>query len=1427
MSQDLASLFIKIDSTGVIAAVKDLDKLEGGSRKAETATQSLTATFDKMKTAMQALAASWAVVQLAQYTREIVQAQVAWERMNVSMEAASGSMVKAKQNMAFVQAESQRLGLSLETQSKAFIKLMAAAQGTSLQGEGARKIFSAVATASTALQLSADETSGALYAIGQMMSKGTVQAEELRGQLGERLPGAFQVAARAMGVTTQGLGKMLEQGQVFSEDFLPKFAAALNEQYAGSVEKASKSTSAQIERMKTAIFQAKVAIGEAFRSSTLEGLKTATDTFKKLQDVMESPEADRALKELASSFSTLVKQIGNDLPGALNNTVTTISTLINLFNSLPSGAVGAAGAGIVGRMVFGGSAGAIIASVVMLNSMLDTLNKRTETHLQRLQSLQSNIRNMTDVVMGKKDWNTGASKIGEVTVPEAAPLDPSNLNFILEQLGNTEAIAEASKIINQKALDKAKKAEADWLKDKQKARLEYWELVAKDEEEANKLTSKRLIEKWEEEEKWRQDSLKATGDYWESLAKEQADADKEEVKRLLAKWDDEKNTPQKAADEMAKQAQLYKDLGGLEDEYRAKKLQWIELEAKAREKAYGKDFDAAKWIAQQKQKMNEEVSLRDIADREAAFSSMASNFDKMAQLYAEDSSARQALSNLSKAATLAEMGVLVQKNLMIAVGAVANQGNGEPYTAFGRIAAMVAVMAGVLGMAGIAFGGGGGGGASFRPSMTGTTLGTAAGTESESISNTYKILEDTYDLQKTNLVGMYSSMRELNTTMKELAVSAFKLGGVMTSTTGSVYSRVTSAGYKFGETTAGGAAAGGANATGYKEEIGYGIPGATYAGGYFQSLTSTVAAPKQFSETMALLSKNIIDVAVKFGAVQTTVENIKIAAGTLDVTGLSYEDALKRTNAFFSGIADTLVSKIPELKSLVDIYGAGLEAPYETIMRLYNDLQSVTNILEMTGQSFNAIATSITIPFPWIGQITLSVETLQEAKIRITESLIEIAGGLDKLTEAANTYYDKFFTDVEKQDRIGKNITAALGFAPTTREDYRSRVEGLDLSNPADQEQYVRMMEWSSLASDFFDVIEEGMPKVKTAADILAELNDLNERHNQLGKTQVQLNQMWIDSLDVSNQALGRHIIDEEQRLSLQDEYNQLTMTSAELRALERNEIEVSNRALWDSIQAIKDRKIALQEEVAAQKTIVDTFKGYVDKLKSARESMQMEGSTFARQQETSAQLAFDVVLSQAKLGDFSGIGSLDRSLSTMTGAANSTAGFSTRQEYEANYWKTYNAIAELEALTGTQLSIEERTLNTLQSQLDVLNNIATNIAVIAGAGGTAVLSPNPVSLATGMDYIPMDNFSANLHEGEAVLNRKAASAWRGGADSGELAQAIKELKEEVNVIGSAIAKNTQKSSKIFDRWDQDGLPPDRDGIIAKWDTAGIPATRP
>src|SRR5690606_20127337 len=68
-------------------------------------------------------------------------------------------------------------------------------------------------------------------ALEQMISKGKVTTEELRRQLGERLPGAFGIMANALGVTLPQLDKMLKKGEVLSKDALPKFAAALEKAY--------------------------------------------------------------------------------------------------------------------------------------------------------------------------------------------------------------------------------------------------------------------------------------------------------------------------------------------------------------------------------------------------------------------------------------------------------------------------------------------------------------------------------------------------------------------------------------------------------------------------------------------------------------------------------------------------------------------------------------------------------------------------------------------------------------------------------------------------------------------------------------------------------------------------------------------------------------------------------------------------------------------------------------------------------------------------------------------------------------------------------------------------------------------------------------------------------------------------------------------
>lgn len=159
--------------------------------------------------------------------KAFVDANVEVERFTRGVTAITGSGESATRELQYLRDVSERLGLSVRDTSSAYVGFLASVKGTSLEGAQARQVFEAVVGAMSALGKSSADTEGALTAIQQIISKGKVSAEELRGQLGERLPGAFQIAARAIGVTTSELDKMLEQGQVISTDFLPKFAAEL------------------------------------------------------------------------------------------------------------------------------------------------------------------------------------------------------------------------------------------------------------------------------------------------------------------------------------------------------------------------------------------------------------------------------------------------------------------------------------------------------------------------------------------------------------------------------------------------------------------------------------------------------------------------------------------------------------------------------------------------------------------------------------------------------------------------------------------------------------------------------------------------------------------------------------------------------------------------------------------------------------------------------------------------------------------------------------------------------------------------------------------------------------------------------------------------------------------------------------------------
>lgn len=126
---------------------------------------------------------------------------------------------------------SDSYGLNLIKLRGEYLRYTAAASASTLSLRDQELVFESVAKASSTLGLSTEEQSRAFTALQQIMSKGKVSAEELKGQLGDALPGAVNIMARALGVGVGELSKMLEQGQVLADEALPKFAIELQKAY--------------------------------------------------------------------------------------------------------------------------------------------------------------------------------------------------------------------------------------------------------------------------------------------------------------------------------------------------------------------------------------------------------------------------------------------------------------------------------------------------------------------------------------------------------------------------------------------------------------------------------------------------------------------------------------------------------------------------------------------------------------------------------------------------------------------------------------------------------------------------------------------------------------------------------------------------------------------------------------------------------------------------------------------------------------------------------------------------------------------------------------------------------------------------------------------------------------------------------------------
>lgn len=189
-----------------------------------------------------------------------VQTITSAESLSRSFEQIFGSAARAREELDFIRSTADRLGLENLELARSYQSLSAATKGTTLEGEATRQVFEAVSRAMSTLGKGSADTNRALTAIAQIASKGTASMEELRGQLGEALPGALQAAADGAGLTVAQLVEMVSSGQVLSGDILPALTKGLNNLYAKAAP--PQTIISEWARFKNVLADTAIALGE-------------------------------------------------------------------------------------------------------------------------------------------------------------------------------------------------------------------------------------------------------------------------------------------------------------------------------------------------------------------------------------------------------------------------------------------------------------------------------------------------------------------------------------------------------------------------------------------------------------------------------------------------------------------------------------------------------------------------------------------------------------------------------------------------------------------------------------------------------------------------------------------------------------------------------------------------------------------------------------------------------------------------------------------------------------------------------------------------------------------------------------------------------------------------------------------------------------
>jgi len=1262
------SIHIKVDSTDAQKATRNLSDMEKATNGAERALTNLT----------RAAVGLVALDKIGNVAKGILDTNRAMEALRAQLVAVTGSAVGAQRAFSFIQNFATSTPYEIDGLTKAFIML----QNYGIKPT--KQVMEAVTNQASKLGASQETLDGIVRALGQAYAKGKLQAEEML-QLAERGVPVYDLLSQVTGKNAAQLQEMASKGEL-TRQTIEKLIATMNQAASGANAAAMDTLNGKISNLSDAWHQ----FEDALLNDKSEGIiKDIVDGITAQINRMTASINMNPVQKLEAQLASLRKTPGYDVPIAeverqleiakkAQAEQDKITVEQNKAEDERVAKAEEARKKLLGsdqavtkskkqqaaetkalheaEAVYTATIEANLRAVQDRNKVQDAQTRTAEKRLQieleqakasadiQMQSAkgdQAKIKIQDELAKKYESIIIRETELRQEQITQDEQLLQSRIAGVEQEIAMADRynLSQAERIRLQAELQSLQTQQEIFPEERAQVELEAMRELQNAYSEVNKLKA----EAADGEAKVREEALRTLEvlssnlEYSREVARGLAEAFGEVGAAIggmsvaMAEYDKQSATIEIARKEAVDKAEGdQKRITEINDDATKK-------QAKAQIKAYGDMTQAAQGFFKKGSKGYEAMGAAVKVFRAFEMAQSAMSFVKqlgeMDGLFTSFTTMLTQMGVLSAAETTKEIAQSNAKAVAKAAEGAAQQGtSGDPYTAFARVAAWVALMAGLGIMVG---GGGGGGGGASAPPPPETGAGTVFGDPtavSESIGNSIKIIEENSSNDLNYSADMLDALYQIRDALGGVGeLVAAKISPAIANLTSKYGSdAVKQAGFIFRDQKLDKILASGRYEAyiGARVETSSGasmLPGVEIKKGQTLVTKAGKAFEEAFGEVFKAIRVSIAEAGKVIGVTDEQItqrlKGMKIKGQVIDVAGLSAEEAAKKLEAAFSAISDTMATKA--LPEFMEFRKAG-EGYKETIVRVAEGINRAKGSLELLGMTaidytqitdkqgdvaaeitrqtimaqgdlsegtrkyvkqLQGGASDIIESYKQILNITKLMRGAGFGTENIDRTMINAAGGLSAFEEALQSFRDNFMSDEQKIAAETADLEKAFGklgqAMPRNRAEFYQMAMAINTSTEEGKKLFAQFLNLNQQFSDLQDATEE---LAQTQAD------EAQKAADAVTKAMEEIRKK-IDSAMSYQIQITRLLGDEEKALSLEREKAMEGMDDA-------------TRSYAQALYKLQDAKTALAESQKGLETAYKSLLGLRDKYVSLGQNL-------------------------------------------------------------------------------------------------------------------------------------------------------------------------------------------------------------------------------